>query len=404
MLNILYIHQYFATPHGSTGTRSYEFARRWVQAGHRVTVITTTAQLTSDDVPGGDLRRRCEFEADGIRVIALPIPYSQKLGSKARILAFLCFMWRSTGTLLKLEHIDVVYTTSTPLTVVLPALARKFWCGTPYVFEVRDLWPEIPYQLGYIRSQFLYKLLRNFERYAYQFAAAVVALSPGMRDSILSLTPDKDVIVVPNCSDTELFRPDIDGCARGWEGRFVCIHIGAIGVANGLDDVVQIARILSHDPDYLFVLIGDGGERQRLMRMAEEFKLTNIQFLGALPKTELPAILASADVSLVTFAHYPILEHNSANKLFDSLAAGKPVVLNYGGWQRELLESEKAGFGCHQGDIQTFVGALIRIKNDPLLRTEMGRNARRLAESRFNRDRLAAEVLSKLESVCRHPA
>ena len=398
-MHIAYIHQYFATPNGSTGTRSYEFARRWVAAGHRVTMLTSTAQLTPADVPGGDLSRRCEFVLDGIRVIALPIRYSQKMGKAARILAFLRFMAASSREILRLSGVDVVYATSTPLTVAVPALLRKFVRGTPFVFEVRDLWPAVPCELGYIRSRLLTRFLCYFERLVYRRAAAVVALSPGMRDGVqASLRGDQRILVAPNCCDTEVFRPDRDGSLvrrdRGWEGRFVCVHVGAIGMSNGLDLVVRTADRLRDDPEYLFVLVGDGRERPRLMKMVEDRKLTNVQFTGSVPKEQLPDLFAAADVSMVVFAPFPVLEHNSANKFFDSLSAGKPIVLSYGGWQRELIEAAEAGLGCRQGDEEAFARNIQTLKDDPALRAKMGRNGRRLAETMFHRDLVAAQVLS----------
>jgi len=405
-MHIAYVHQYFATPNGSTGTRSYEFARRWVAAGHRVTMLTSTAQLTPADVPNGDLDRRSEFEIKGIRVIALPVKYSQQMGRLSRIVAFLRFMWTSTWTLLRLPDVDLVFATSTPLTVGIPALVRQCLRRTPFVFEVRDLWPEIPYELGYLPGGPILWFLRWFERCVYRSASKIVALSPGMRDGVVSAgVPHDQVVVVPNCCDTERFRPDIDGTvvrnARGWEGRFVCVHIGAIGMTNGLDLVIRTAQRLRDDPDYLLVLVGDGRERPRLMKMAEERELTNVQFPGNIPKDELPGIFAAADVSLVVFAPFSILQHNSANKLFDSLSAGKPVVLNYSGWQRDMLEAAGAGLGCEQGDEATFVANIKRLKVDPQLRRQMGCNARRLAETRFDRSRLSARVLKQIECAYR---
>lgn len=405
-MHVLYIHQYFATPHGSTGTRSYEFARRWIRAGHRITMLTSTAQLRPADVPGGDLSRRAEFDCDGIRVIALPVAYSQKMGKLARIVAFLRFMWRSSWTALSISDVDIVYATSTPLTVAVPAMIRRLFRRTPYVFEVRDLWPAIPHQLGYLKSGLFLRLLQRFERCVYRSARAVVALSPGMRDGVRGAAGEEIcVLVAPNCSDTDRFHPDIDGRPvrreRGWDEKFICIHVGAIGMSNGLDFVIRAADQVRDDPAVHFVLVGDGRERPALERMATERGLKNVEFTGDVPKSDVPRLFAAADLSLVVFAAFPILEHNSANKLFDSLAAGRPVLLNYGGWQREILESEGAGLGCRQGDLDAFVARLLALKADPARCAEMGRRARMLAETRFSRDRLASEVLALLESVVR---
>lgn len=403
-MHILYIHQYFATPNGHTGTRSYEFARRWVRAGHRVTMLTSTAQLVFEDVPGGRLDRRCSFDLEGIRVIGLPVRYSQTMGRFGRIMAFVRFMLASLRAAMGIKDVDIVFATSTPLTVGVPALMRRWLKGTPYVFEVRDLWPAIPHELGYLPGGPVLWLLKAFERRVYRGSAGVVALSPGMRDGVVASAGERvPVIVVPNCCDTDRFRPDIDGSAIrrefGWGDRFVCIHVGAIGMANGLDFVLDVADHVRDDPDYLFVLIGEGRERPRLEAMIAERGLNNVVFTGPMPKARLPEVWAAADVALVIFAPFPILEHNSANKLFDSLSAGRAVLLNYSGWQREQLEAVEAGMGCAQGDVAGFVANLYRLKGDASLRQRMGGNARQLAEKRFNRDAAAGAILDFLQQA-----
>jgi glycosyltransferase involved in cell wall biosynthesis len=169
-----------------------------------------------------------------------------------------------------------------------------------------------------------------------------------------------------------------------------------MGPVNGLDAVIEIAHRLRKDPEWLFVLIGEGNEKPRLQARCRALGLTNVQFLDGIPKSDLPVVLAAADVALVTVVPVPILEHNSANKFFDALSAGKPVVLNYGGWQREIIEPAGAGLGCHLGDTAEFCAKLSQLKSDPQLRATMGRNARELAVKRFSRDLLAAKVLEVL--------
>ncbi|MEP0841861.1 MAG: glycosyltransferase family 4 protein [Phycisphaerae bacterium] len=406
-MHIAYVHQYFATPRGSTGTRSYEFARRWAAAGHRVTVITSTAQLTAADVPGGDISRRRDFVIDGVRVIALPVAYSQKMGKPARMAAFARFMLASTWTLLRLRDVDVVYATSTPLTVAVPALVRRWLRKTPYIFEVRDLWPAVPVELGYLLNRWLIRTLRGLERRAYLDSAGVVALSPGMRDAIAAVVAGRrDILVAPNCCDLDRFRPDLDGQKvrrkLGWEGRFVCLHAGAMGQVNGLDQLIRVADRLREDPAFLFVLAGDGRERPALVDQVRRRGLGNVRFVGGGEIRGQLVLGNAADVCLVTVAPHPVLEHNSANKLFDALSAGRPVAINYSGWQRDLLEAEQAGLGCARGDEGAFAANLRWLKDHPSERAEMGRRARLLAETRFSRDRLAAEVLAFIQRLTAH--
>lgn len=399
-MHILYLHQYFALPAGSTGTRSYELARRWVAAGHSVTVICGRGDICG-------LPDQSSFEIEGIRVEVVGAVYSQKLGFWGRIWAFLYFMTACFFKGLGIRNADVVYATSTPLTIGVPAMLLK-WCRRiPFVFEVRDQWPEIPIAMGYIRNPLLKKLLLCLERRIYISSSAVVALSPGMADGIRQVlgNVERPIQIAPNSADIDLFRPDMDGSAvrqqMGWQDKFIVMHFGTMGHANGLDFLIGAAARCTDYPDILFVLIGSGRQKERLARSAENLKLKNIVFIDNKPKLELPHWVAACDVSTVIFADYPILEHNSANKFFDSLAAGKPVLLNYSGWQREILESRSAGLGCRLCSLDEYVANLLTLyKNKDQLK-RMGQNGRMLAQNEFNRNKIASDILRLIQEVSR---
>ncbi len=397
-MHILYIHQYFATPCGKTGTRSYEFAKRWVAAGHRVTVLTSVGQLTERDLGGPPTRLVTRLKIEGIDVVVLNVHYHQTMGFVRRAWAFLRFTVQTSRQVLRFKDVDVVYATSTPLTVGVPALVGWWFRRMPYVFEVRDIWPAALVAMGLIRNRVFIWFLQHFERAIYRGARAIIALSPGMEAAVRrNASRGKRIVTVPNCSDTDLFHPKVDGETirreRGWTGKFVCIHTGAMGQVNGLDAIVRAARRFQDDSDFLFALLGEGKEREGLKAQQDRLGLQNLQISDSVPKSRLPAVIAAADLCLMTVANVPILQHNSANKFFDYLAAGKPVLLNYGGWQREVLESTGAGLGCNQGDEATFFENLRMLKMDADRRAAMGRHARQLAVAQFNRDDLAATVL-----------
>ncbi len=404
-MHILYIHQYFATPRGSTGTRSYEFARRWVKEGHQVTMLTTIAQLTPADLegvrPGVLAGRVC---IDGIEVIACRIKYKQAMSSLRRVWAFAAFMLLASWYALCTPQIDVVYASSTPITVGVPALLARWLRGRPFALEVRDPWPALPIQMGVIRHPLWVWLVSWLERTLYRHARAVVTLSPGMEQLVREAAPPaKSVITIPNAADTERFRPDLERRTvrrqRGWEGRFVCMHCGAMGRVNGLDLIVRAARHFRQDRNFLFVLIGEGGEMPKLKEQRRRLGLENLVILDVVPKRELPGFLAAADLCLMTVMPLPILEHNSANKFFDYLSAGRPVLLNYSGWQRDLLENAHAGFGCRLGDEAEFFQKLDDLRADPARCLTMPRNARRLAVERFDRETLARQALEVVLSA-----
>ena len=401
-MHILYIHQYFATPKGSTGTRSYEFARRWVKAGHKVTLITANCDISGLEIGKGVIQKQT---IEGIDVIIAGIKYSNKHSFIHRIASFLCFILFSIYAGLKVKNVDVIYATSTPLTVGIPAIALKWLKRIPFVFEVRDQWPAVPIGMGIIRNKILIKILLWLEKTIYKQSAAIVALSPGMADGVKESLKNinKKVEIVPNCSDTDRFHSKVDGNLirkkYGWENKFILLHFGAMGKANGLDFLIDTASMLKEQEDIHFVIIGDGSEKDRLVKRKNSLNLNNIEFLGSISKNLLPQYVAACNVSTVIFADYNILEHNSANKFFDSLAAGKPVLLNYSGWQRDVLENANAGFGCTLYVLDEFVEKVNFLSNNKNTIKRMGENARQLAKSQFNRDILAEKVLCCITSV-----
>ncbi len=398
-MHILYIHQHFATPKGSTGTRSYEFARRWVKAGHKVTLITGYYDIGGLE-PVKKLYRKLEIE--GINVVVVGTGYSNKQSYLRRILAFLSFCILSIYAGLLTKKVDVIYATSTPLTVGIPAIILKWFKRVPFVFEVRDQWPEIPIELGIIKNRIMIRLLLWLEKTIYRCSSVIVALSPGMAEGIKRiLIEDRPVEVIPNSCDIDVFSPDVNSSdvreKYGWSDKLVLLHFGAMGKANGLDFVIDAAERLKDNPDVHFVLVGDGSQKKMLVNRVEELRLKNIDIIDSKPKAELARFVAACDISMVVFANYPVLENNSANKFFDSLSAGKPVLLNYSGWQREILEDNNAGFGCDLFNLDQFVEKVFYFNSHRDQLKQMGQNARRIAVDKFDREKLASLALSLLE-------
>ena len=400
-MHILYIHQHFATPRGGTGTRSYEFDRRWVKAGHKVTVIAGCY-----DVSGLELRKKFIRKQiiDGIDLIVIGIKYSNKQSYLRRIVSFLQFTILSTYVGLRTRRADVVYATSTPLSVGVPAIVMKRLKSTPFVFEVRDQWPEVPIEMGVIKNKLVIKLLLWFEKTIYRCASSIVALSPGQAAGVRKvLVENKRVAMIPNACDTEMFHPEIDGSTirkeYGWDDKLVLLHFGAMGKANGLDFIIDVAEKLKGNTGIHFVLFGEGSEREALLDRIKRLGSKNVEIFNSRPKVELVRIIAASDVSMVVFANFPILEHNSANKFFDSLSAGKPVLLSYSGWQREILEENQAGFGCQLCNMDEFVERVLYFNSNRQQLKKMGENARRLAVERFSRDKLAEKALEVIASL-----
>ncbi len=391
-MRILYLHQFFITREGIGGTRSYEFARRFVARGHEVRMVTA-----------GEGDRT----VDGIEVVGASGAYSDYMTATAlsyprRILAFARFAAGSALAALRGPRPDVIYATSPPLTMALPAMLASLRWRAPFVFEVRDLWPEAPIQMGALENPLLRALARGLERLVYRRAAAVIALSPGIRDGVLQAgAPVTAVELVPNAADLELFSPERDGSELrerlGLGDRFVVSYFGAMGEANDLTQVVEAAALL--DPEQVaFVLLGGGKRRSELEELARSRGAANVLFEDPVPdKSSVARLAAASDACLTVFKDVPVLATNSPNKLFDTLAAGRPAIVNTDGWMRELVEQNEAGLFARPGDARDLADKVEQLRADPELARRLGRNARALAERDFGRDQLAARALEVLE-------
>jgi len=389
-MRILYLHQFFITRTGVGGTRSYEFARRFVARGHQVRMVTAS---------GG--RRRVE----GIEVLGVRGGYSDYVSATAvpyprRMLAFARFALAASIAALRGPRPDVVYATSPPLTMALPALAAAARWRAPLVFEVRDLWPEAPIQMGALRNPVLQRVGRAVERFVYRRSARMIALSPGIRDQVIAAgaSPEK-VALVPNGADLDLFSPSLDGVAErhrlGLGDGFVCSYFGTMGEANDLSQVIEAAPLVA---DVSFVLLGDGKRRAELERAAPR----NVVFRGpAATKHEVAALAAASDACLTIFKDVPVLATNSPNKLFDTFAAGRAAIVNTPGWMRELVEENEAGVFVRPGNARDLAAKVAWLRDNPDAVERYGRNARALAEREFDRDQLAGRALAVLEEAAR---
>ncbi|HEY1357210.1 MAG TPA: glycosyltransferase family 4 protein [Thermoleophilaceae bacterium] len=386
------------TRSGIGGTRSYEFARRFAARGHEVSMVTAAA-------PGEDQRRG----VDGIDVVGVRAGFGDyvrgtKLSYPRRVLEFARFALAATIAALRLPRPDVIYATSPPLTMALPALAAATRHRTPLVFEVRDLWPEAPIQMGALRNPLLQRLARWLERFVYRHATHVIALSPGMREGVIAAgTPPDKVSLIPNASDLELFSPDREGGdfreRLELGDRFVCTYFGTMGEANDLTQVIEAAALM--DDDVRFVLHGEGKRKQALKDLARERGLHNVVFSDAVEKESVAELAAASDACMTIYKDVPILYTCSPNKLFDTFAAGRAAIVNTPGWLTELVEEGEAGVAVRPADPADLAEKVAHLRDHPDLVEEYGRNGRKLAETEFSRDLLAERALGVLERAAR---
>jgi len=404
-MRILYLHQYFVSPEAAGGTRSYELARRLVAAGHEVTLVTSNAMMPARY---RELAAPLRTTMDGIRLVVLPVSYGNTMSYPERMKAFARFAGRAS--LEGLRHAsDVVFATSTPLTIAVPGLLASFGRRVPMVFEVRDLWPELPIAMGALPRAWMRGAARALEWLAYRGSAHVVALSPGIADGVARTGIDPARIsVIPNACDLELFA---SAAARGpafraqhlpWlsaDDRLV-LYAGTFGAINDAGWLVEVAAAArSIAPRLQFALVGSGAERDAIEARARDRGVlgVNLRVLPPVAKRDVPGLLGAATIASSLFLPLPEMQANSANKFFDALAAGKPIAINYGGWHADLLRRTGAGPVLEHADPRSAAQRLGALALDDGAVARAGAAAAALAREQFDRDRLAAQLEAVLE-------
>lgn len=392
-MKLFYIHQHFATPKGAAGVRSYQMARRMVERGHEVTMLCGRGTDGQSGLEGPFLRGMRRGQVEGINVIEVDLSYSNRDSFLKRTRTFLSFMMR-TSRLVLTEPFDLVFATTTPLTVGLPGILGRWLRRKPFVFEVRDLWPELPRAMGVIRNPVALWAMGVLEWASYRSAHRLIGLSPGIVAGIEHRGVASDAIaMVPNGCDFDIFAAP----AEPWQpagvtdDQFLAIFAGAHGLANGLDAVLDAAAALKQADrdDIRIALVGSGMCKEALKERAVSEELDNVLFLDPVRKTELVGLFRRADVGLQVLADIPAFYFGtSPNKFFDYIAAGLPVINNYPGWLAGMIEQSQCGIAVPPGDPQAFAAALMRMADDRAATRSMGERARALAEREFARDRL----------------
>lgn len=400
-MRIIYLHQYFNTPDMAGSTRSYEMARRMVMCGHEVHMITS--RRDSGSLPGWQ-----RTQESGIHVHWYPVPYSNHMGFRQRIRAFFSFAFAGALKATKLRG-DVVFASSTPLTIAIPGVFAAKANRIPMVFEVRDLWPEMPIAIGALNSPMLRFAARRLERWAYRNSSAVVALSPGMKDGVIKGGCSSErVAVIPNGSDNVEFEYSaMAGAsfrkARSWLGKDpLLVYAGTFGRINDVGYIIDVAQSLKAIGSNLkILLVGEGVEREAVRNKSKRLGVyrENVFFEDKLPKRAMPELLSAASMASNLVVDLPEARANSANKFFDTLAAGKPIFLNHGGWMHELVNEYGCGVSGWNVPVDSVARNLHEKLNDEKWRLEAGAMARSLATRCFDRDELARQLIEVLQAA-----
>lgn len=393
-MKVLYFHQHFVTPHGAGAIRSYAMARKLIERGHQVTMVCGSFSGGNTGLSGPYSKGVRRGSVDGIDVVEFDLAYSNHDGLLKRSWTFMKFALRSVMLALR-EPYDLVFASTTPLTAGIPGIVARWLRGKTFVFEVRDLWPELPRAMGVIRNPVVLWAMGVLEWASYRSAHALVGLSPGIVEGIMHRgVPRERIALVPNGCDLDLFAQD----APPWRPEGVApsdlmaVFAGTHGMANGLDALLDAAAELKRRGrrDIKLVLIGNGKLKPALQARAASEALDNVVFHDPVNKTRLASLMAATDLGLQVLANVPAFYFGtSPNKFFDYIAAGLPVLNNYPGWLADMISENSCGFAVIPDDAAAFADALEGAAADRNALKEMGQRGRKLAQDQFDRRLLA---------------
>jgi len=405
-MKVLYFHQHFSTPNGAAGIRSYEMAKQLLDMGHSLTMVCGSYGGGETGLAMPFLEGRRRGVVDGIDVIEFDLAYSNNDSLVKRTATFLKFAFKSIG-LAFFEPYDVLFATTTPLTAGIPGIFARWLRGKHFVFEVRDLWPELPRAMGVIRNPIVLGAMSFLEWASYRSAHRLIGLSPGIVEGIALRGVSRDrIALIPNGCDLDIFGQ----FSEPWRPEGVkstdllAVFTGTHGLANGLDAVLNAAAELKRRgrDGIKLLLIGQGKLKQSLQVRAKAEGLDNVIFHDPVNKAKLASLMLGADVGMQILANVPAFYFGtSPNKFFDYIASSLPVLNNYPGWLAEMIRNHSCGFAIPPDDPSAFADALESAANERSELEEMGKRGRALAEQEFDRKLLAVRFVAWLEGFVR---
>jgi len=402
-MKIIYFHQHFSTPAGATGIRSFEMAKRLIASGHEVTMVCGSYSGGNTGLTQDFYKGKREGNVNGIQVIEFALNYANDQTFYQRTKSFIKFAYRSIKLSLTYDY-DLVFATTTPLTAALPGIFARWFRQKHFIFEVRDLWPELPKAMGVIKNPMILFLLATLERLAYKSAHGHIGLSPGIVSGIKHHLPSQKVVAnIPNGCDLRIFAANEDYWQPDGinDADFVAIFAGTHGQANGLDKILDVASYLkkTNESHIKIILIGQGKLKQKLQQKAQSLSLDTVIFLDPVNKQKLSALMNRADIGLQVLANIPAFYFGtSPNKFFDYIASGLPVINNYPGWLAELIIDYQCGMAIPANDDKAFAQALLQLSRNKKQVEEMSENALKLAKEKFSREDLADKFVQYIEN------
>jgi colanic acid biosynthesis glycosyl transferase WcaI len=410
-VKILYVSQYFPPEMGAPAARAAELSRHWARMGHEATVLTGFPNHPTGVVPEDwrpRLRRLHWTETvDGVRVVRTwlwPLPNRK---AHERILNYASFCFSAAISGLALERPSMVIATSPQLLCALAGWWIAFWKRVPFVFEVRDLWPESLIAVGAAREgTLLHRTLGAIAGFLYRRARRIVVVSPAFKEHLIRYwnVPAERISIVENGVETGLFRLDPAALQVRkqlmLEDRFLICYIGTIGNAHGLETLIAAAEQLQAAmPQAMFLLIGEGAEKERTVELAAARRLTNLQFLGQQPRERIPAYVSAADLCLVMLKKTELFKTVIPTKLLEYMACERPVVVAVDGQARQIVEEAHAGVFVEPENSEALVKAIIELAHDPERRRQMGASGRQYIANQYSREKTARDYIAVLEKL-----
>ncbi|MFC0236520.1 glycosyltransferase family 4 protein [Fictibacillus phosphorivorans] len=407
-MKILILHQYFLGKEDPGGSRFNQFVKYWEDMGHEITVIAGTVHYATgkkEEQYKGKWITKEEYSKN-VTIYRTYVSESYNKSFIGRLWGYFSFTLSSlTAALFKVQKHDVMIVTSPPLFVGITGILTKWVRRIPMIFEVRDLWPESAIDTGVLTSKPLIKAAYLVEKLSYKFASKINVLTPAFKDTLIEKKAiDKEkIIFIPNGADLDIFHP---GKKENWvrekynlQEKFVITYMGAHGVANNLDSILDVAKTCSAYKEIVFMLIGDGMEKDRLVDRAISEEISNVIFIDSQPKAIIPDFCNASDICTAVLKKVDTFKTVYPNKVFDYMSCSKPILLGIDGVARKLVEDSQSGYYVDVEDPEDFKKKILILYKDKNELKNLGQNGLRFVQDNFSRESLAKKYINELEKA-----
>ncbi len=403
-MHILFLSHYFPPEVNAPASRTYENAKRWIREGHRVTVITCAPNHPNGIIYSGYENRLWQWdEKDGIQILRVKTYLSANKGFVKRILNYLSYMLAATVFCLLVKKVDRVVSTSPQFFCGLAGFGVSRIHRCPWALEIRDLWPESIIAVGAIHNRGIIRFLERIENFMYHQADQIVALTKSFKEHILRRgVAESRISVITNGADLTLFQPSSkhNQVRRelGLQNEFIVSFIGTHGMAHGLETVLQTADLLRSQKDIIFLLVGDGAERSRLLQIRDARNLTNVIMLEQQPKERVPEFLAASDACMVLLKKSDLFKTVIPSKIFEAMAMARPIILGVDGESRSIIEDSGSGVFIEPENAEQLRDAVIKMRNDATWAETLGNTGAQFVRRHYDRNQLAQHYLNVLQA------